>query len=216
MRHRWMCAPMIALCLLLPSCGGETGNAAEELALEIRGEYLSMAGCTARAELTADYGQRVYTYGLDISCTQEETVLTITEPENISGVTARIQAGETVLEYDGVRVETGALNRDGLSPMDAVPALLTAAKEGFLAQSVLEGSGEEAETLHITIRDPEIPAGSGTEFQLWFAADTHALVRGEISEDGATVIQCSFSGFTRSEGGGKDAPPAQPGEEEKL
>ena len=144
MRRHWMCAPMIALCLLLPSCGGETGNAAEELALEIRGEYLSMAGCTARAELTADYGQRVYTYGLDISCTQEETVLTITEPENISGVTARIQAGETVLEYDGVRVETGALNRDGLSPMDAVPALLTAAKEGFLAQSVLEGSGEEA------------------------------------------------------------------------
>lgn len=37
-----------------------------------------------------------------------ETVLTITAPENIAGVTARILEGETALEYDGMRVETGA------------------------------------------------------------------------------------------------------------
>ena len=197
MRHRWMCAPMIALCLLLPSCGGETGNEAEQLALDIRTEYLAMQSCAAHVELTADYGQRVYTYGLDLSYVREEEMtLTITEPEHIAGSMAHIREGETTLEYEGVRVETGPLNEAGLSPMNALPVLLTGIQEGFLAESVLEGGGEEPETLHITIRDPEAEAGSGTERQIWFDLATHAMLRGEISQDGFTVVQCVLSGFS--------------------
>ena len=197
MRHRWMCAPMIALCLLLPSCGGETGNEAEQLALDIRTEYLAMQSCAAHVELTADYGQRVYTYGLDLSYVREEEMtLTITEPEHIAGSMAHIREGETTLEYEGVRVETGPLNEAGLSPMNALPVLLTGIQEGFLAESVLEGGGEEPETLHITIRDPEAEAGSGTELQIWFDLATHAMLRGEISQDGFTVVQCVLSGFS--------------------
>ncbi len=197
MRHRWMCAPMIALCLLLPSCGGETGNEAEQLALDIRTEYLAMQSCAAHVELTADYGQRVYTYGLDLSYVREEEMtLTITEPEHIAGIMAHIWEGETTLEYEGVRVETGPLNEAGLSPMNALPVLLTGIQEGFLAESVLEGGGEEPETLHITIRDPEAEAGSGTELQIWFDLATHAMLRGEISQDGFTVVQCVLSGFS--------------------
>lgn len=197
MRHRWMCAPMIALCLLLPSCGGETGNEAEQLALDIRTEYLAMQSCAAHVELTADYGQRVYTYGLDLSYVREEEMtLTITKPEHIAGIMAHIREGETTLEYEGVRVETGPLNEAGLSPMNALPVLLTGIQEGFLAESVLEGGGEEPETLHITIRDPEAEAGSGTELQIWFDLATHAMLRGEISQDGFTVVQCVLSGFS--------------------
>lgn len=197
MRHRWMCAPMIALCLLLPSCGGETGNEAEQLALEIRTEYLAMQSCSAHVELTADYSQRVYTYGLDLSYEREgEMTLAITGPEHIAGITAHIRAGETALEYEGVRVETGPLNEAGLSSMNALPALLTGVQEGFLAESVLEGGGEEPETLHITIRDPEAEAGSGTELQVWFDRETHAMLRGEISQDGFMVIQCVLSEFS--------------------
>ena len=37
-----------ALALSLSACGGaEGGNRAEQLALDIRGEYLEMGGCTA-------------------------------------------------------------------------------------------------------------------------------------------------------------------------
>ncbi|CUQ28279.1 Uncharacterised protein [Flavonifractor plautii] len=110
MRHRTgMCVLMMILGLSLSACGGaEGGNRAEQLALDIRGEYLEMGGCTASLELTADYGQRVYTYGIGLNYASEgETTLTITAPENIAGVTARILEGETALEYDGMRVETG-------------------------------------------------------------------------------------------------------------
>ena len=123
-------------------------------------------------------------------------MLTVTSPENIAGITARLRDGQTALEYDGIRVETGPLNPEGLSPMDALPALLTAAQEGFLAQCVMETAEDGTAVLHTVSRDPEAEPGSGTELQLWFQADTHALLRGEISQDGFTVIQCVFRDFS--------------------
>lgn len=194
MRRR-LCALMMTLVLPLAACGGRGGNEAETLALKIRSQYLEMTACAGQLELTADYGQRVYTYGVDLAWEKEgETTLTLTAPENVAGTVARIANGETALEYDGVMVETGALDGAGLTPVDAVPALLTCAREGFLAECVLEDwDGEQR--LHVTSRDPEKDPGSGVETQLWFQPDTGALLRGEISNDGVTVVTCEAAGF---------------------
>lgn len=187
---------MIILCLLLSACaGGGAGDRAEQLALEIRGDYLAMTACTAALEVTADYGQRVYEYGMDVRWEREgETVLTVTAPENIAGVTARIRDGETALEYDGVRLETGPLDGQGLSPVDAVPALLAYAREGFIAECGMETWGD-IEVLRLCCRDPESQPGSGEEAALWMDPDTGALLQGELSVDGFTVIRCVFTGF---------------------
>ena len=186
----------ISVCLALAACGGEAGESgAEQLALDIRGEYLEMAGCTAALEMTADYGQRVYTYGIDLSWQREgETVLTVTAPENVAGVTARILEGETALEYDGMRVETGPLDGSGMSPVDAVPVLLDYAEGGYIAACGME-TVDEREVLRVDCREPEAAAGTGRECSLWFDPSTHALLRGELSQDGFTVIQCVFTEF---------------------
>lgn len=190
---------MILLLLLLCACGegGEAkGSPAEELALAIRGELLDMTACTAGMELTADYGQRVYEYTMQVSYERGgETVLTVTAPEEIAGVTARIREKDTVLEYDGVRWETGALTPGGMSPVDAVPALLTYAQEGFMAECGMETAGD-AKLLRVVYRDPEGTAGVGEECSLWFDPQSHALTRGELSQDGFTVIQCVVTEFS--------------------
>ena len=62
MRHRWMCLPMIGLLCLLGGCGGGGEPSADELALQIRGEYLSMEGFTARVELAELMGAESYLY----------------------------------------------------------------------------------------------------------------------------------------------------------
>lgn len=192
-----LCALMMTLVLPLSACGGAGGgNEAEDALAEVRGQYLEMAACSGHADLTADYGQRVYTYGVDFTWKREgETLLTLTAPEVIAGTTAHITAGETALEYDGVMLETGPLNTQGLAPVDALPALLTYAREGFAAECALEGSEGEAQNLHVICRDPEQDPGVGTEAELWFDRSTGALLRGEISEGGVTVIQCMVSGF---------------------
>lgn len=186
--------PMMLLCLLLAGCGGAgLENSAEQRALDIRGDYLSMEAMTAHAAVTADYGQRVYAYELDVAWAREgETVLTVTAPENIAGVTARLADGETALEFDGVRLETGPLDEAGMSPIDAIPALLAAAREGFIAECGTEVLGE-AEALRLCCRNPDSAAGTGTEITLWLDPDTGALIQGELASDGFTVLRCVFS-----------------------
>ena len=197
MRMKRLCAPMMTLCLLLAACGGGSGGRGdEELALDIRAEYLGMATCAATAEITADYGQRVYVFTLELQYTKGgETVLTVTAPEDIAGVTARLKDGAATLEYDGASLETGELDGQGLSPVSALPALLNAVQTGFIAEVGREDLDETA-TLRICCRDPEQAPGAGEETAVWFDLETHGLVQGEISVDGARVILCRFTQFT--------------------
>ena len=72
----------ISLCLALSACGGGGGaSPAEQLALDIRGELLETAGGSAQVTLTADYGRRVYEYGVAMTWeTEGETALTLIAP----------------------------------------------------------------------------------------------------------------------------------------
>lgn len=186
---------MILLAGLLTACASGQREP-EELLQQIRGQYLKLTACGGHGEITADYGQRVYAYGFDFRWEKEgETQLTLTAPENVAGAVAHISAGETALEFDGVMLETGALDSAGLTPIDVIPALLTYAREGFVSSCAVEGD-EEAQTIHILCSDPEKQPGQGVEADLWFDRETFALVRGEISFDGVTVIQCEITDFT--------------------
>lgn len=187
---------VLMMTLLLTACGaGGAGSDAEELALQVRGEYLAMTGCSGSAVITADYGQRVYRYELDFTSNEDEMVLTLTAPETVAGITARLSGEKgSLLEYDGAVLETGPLNEDGLTPVSALPALLAALREGYLDICVLEEEGAQQQ-LRLLIRDPEQQLGTGIETTLWFDADTRQLLRGEISQDGFCIIQCEFSNF---------------------
>ena len=181
--------------LLLAGCGRTEVGKGEELALAIRGEYLAMDRCATQASITADYGQRVYQYEMAVTVTESETTLSLTAPETVAGLTARLEGEEGLLEFDGVSVETGPMDENGLTPASAVPALLEAARSGYITACALE---EEDTLLRVDCGDPAGSPGSGTETVLWFDASTHALVRGEVSVDGFRVVLCEVTQFTPS------------------
>ena len=193
--HKTICALMMTLALPLAACGGPGHvSEAEKLALEIRSQYLELTACSGHMDLTADYGRRVYDYGVDFSWEREgDTVLTLTAPENVAGVTASIRKGETALEYDGVMVETGELDRLGMTPVAALTTLLNCAREGYLAQCALEGEAEDQ--LLMVCRDPEEVPGTGMQAQLWFDPADGKLLRGELGCDGVTELFCTFTEF---------------------
>jgi len=182
-----MCVLMISL--LLTACGSRGNQTPTDRALALRGQYLSAGGCTARMRVTADYGQRVYTYVVDAQVRGGETVLTVRQPEEIAGITAHLQQGESFLSYDGVMLETGPLAEDGLTPLSALAALLEAVRSGFI-----DSCGTQGEELYILCRDPADPPGDGRETGLWFGMDG-CLLRGEVSVDGRRVVQCEFEEF---------------------
>lgn len=194
--RKTLCALMMTLALPLSACGGSGVSEAETTALKLRTQYLEMTACSGHLELTADYGQRVYDYGMDFSWEREgDTVLTLTAPENVAGVTARLHRGETALEYEGVIVETGELDRLGLTPISALNTLLNCAETGFLAQCALEET-ETGEQLLMVCRDPEEQQGQGMQVMLWMEPDTGTLCRGELGCDGVTELFCTFTDFT--------------------
>ena len=192
MHRLWLCVPMIAL--LLVGCGRLEVSEAEQLALEIRGEYLELERCSASLEITADYGQRVYQFEMDAQVQGEDAVLTLTAPETVAGLTARWAGEAGTLEYDGVAVETGSLDPEGLDPVSAFPVLLEAARSGYLTACALE---EDGTVLRVDCGDPAGTPGQGTETTLWFDGETGALLRGEIRVDGFRVIGCTCLEFTR-------------------
>lgn len=195
MVRKWCCALMIPLLLLAGCGGGRGGDEAEQLALEVRAEYLSMAGCTARLSVTADYGDRVFDCVLALDHTAGEgTALTVVEPELLQGVTARFRKGSTLLEFDGTSLETGALTPEGLSPLECVPLLLKEIQEGFISQWGMEVLGE-TECVRFTTSDPTGKVGQGTEVSLWFDKEGYRWLQGEITVDGVSVLRCIVTDF---------------------
>ena len=195
MRKLLCCVPMMIL-LLTACAGGPAGiSEGEQLSLTIRGEYLEATAWTAAAAVTADYGQRVYRYEMAAASTGDETTLTLSAPEEVAGITAHVDGETGAMEYDGLWVETGPLDGDGLTPVSAVPALMEVARSGYITACCLE-EGAGAALLRMDCGDPEGQPGTGVETVLWFDAATHALVRGEVSVDGFRVILCEFSDFT--------------------
>ena len=192
MHRLWLCVPMIAL--LLAGCGRLEVSEAEQLALAVRGEYLELESCSAALEITADYGQRVYQFEMDAQVQGEDAVLTLTAPETVAGLTARWAGEAGTLEYDGVAVETGSLDPEGLDPVSAFPVLLEAARSGYLTACALE---EDGTVLRVDCGDPAGTPGQGTETTLWVDGETGALLRGEIRVDGFRVIGCTCTAFTK-------------------
>ena len=190
-----LCTRMISLllCLCLCGCVGESED--NELTLLLRADFLSRTGCSGTMDLTADYGQRVYEYTVDFSETEKDGLsMVITAPDEVAGITAHITDGQTALEYDGLQLETGPLNSDGLSPMDALSAFFTAMESGYMAETGSEMVGE-TEVLRICCRDPELDPGQGLETVLWFDKAQKTLLLGEVRSEGITVIRSEFSAF---------------------
>ncbi|MBR4098667.1 MAG: hypothetical protein IKK44_01605 [Clostridium sp.] len=189
MKRTALFALMISLLL-----GGCARGAEDEALIRQRqeswrdGEIAFSVSVMSQTETTA------FSYRADCLYAAGETQVTLTAPETVAGITARIASGQTALEYDGIQLETGPLNSDGLSPMDALPAFFEAMESGYMAETGTEMIGE-TEVLRICCRDPELDPGQGLETVLWFDKAQKTLLQGEVRSDGFTVIRCEFSAF---------------------
>ena len=193
MRKLLSCVLMMTL--LLAACAPAGGETPENAALALRDAYENLAGWTSAVDVTAEVGDKVFDFTLEASWQKEgETVLTITAPELLAGITARIADGETVLEYDGAGLSLGLLDGRGLTAVSAVPWVMEQIGSGYMARCAW--AGENRELLEITFRDPEAEAGKGTEYRVAFDRETFALSGAEVSVDGAAVLTVTFRGFT--------------------
>ena len=194
MRRSMACVLMMTL--LLSACkAGPAAETPEEAALALREEYQALAGWSAAVDVSVCYSDTVYDFTLDAQWRREgETVLTVTAPELLAGITARVAQGETVLEYDGAGLSLGLLDGAGLTPVSAVTALMEQIERGYMAKCAWSGDNEQY--LQISFQDPELEVNVGTRFLLTFDRNSHALLSAEVSVAGETVLTARISNFT--------------------
>ena len=147
--------------------------------------------------MVSDYGERVYEYTVSFTWEKRgDMSLTIEKPAELSGITASVSQGETLLEYEGARLETGPLSSDGLSPINGVGKALDYMMNGYIARygsEELEGRG----AMRLQFQEPEQAAGEGVEAILWIDKETGAMLQSELSEGGFTVLRCTYTAFTK-------------------
>lgn len=184
MRQVKLLALMTALSLTLCSCGA--GQTAEEKAMEIQAEYAAWDTLTITADVTADYGDRVYEFKLRYTGNDTEGTVEVLSPEEIAGLTAEILPDGSSIEYDGAELSLGELTSGGLSPMDCLPMMIAEWSEGYVDRAETDNI-DGTDTLAVTYTLSE-----NESLITWFEADTNLPVRAEVYFDGSMVLCCEF------------------------
>lgn len=135
------CVPMMALCLLLMGCGAGEGSGAEALLRP----YREMAGCAMTAEVRLS-GEDGTVGDFTLRCEYDPEGVTTVEvlaPETAAGVTAELDGEALSLRYQDLCLGAGTVSGEKLSPMECLPELMAALREGWLlAESREEVEGE--------------------------------------------------------------------------
>ena len=170
-----------AFLLTLAGCG------AQEQSLEDLRARLEGAGeVSVSAVVTAATDSRYSEYNLECRADGGGYALTVLAPEEVAGVTARMDSETGVLEYDGLALSFETPGE--VSPITALPTLCEALKAGYETISWSEGddtyiSLEVTDELSVTVRL------NAQGVPIW----------AELTVDGESAAACDITQFTISE-----------------
>ncbi len=136
---------MVLLCL----CGCSSTSQEIQRGMALRAKLLRAEAFTFDAEITADYGDALYTFSMACRATPKGNLaFTVTAPETIAGITGTIAENSGKLTFDEVALQFDLMADDYLSPVSAPWVLVKTLLSGNLTSAC-----EEEEMLRLTIDD---------------------------------------------------------------
>lgn len=180
-------AALLCMVLLLTGCA-ETDRTMDR-AMAFRSRLLGAGGCSFDADITADYGDKSYTFSM--ACTADERgalTFSVTKPESISGITGSVSATGGKLTFDD-KALSFALMADGLvTPVSGPWVLLKTLRSGYLTSC-----GQEGEYLRLAIDDSY--EADALHLDIWLG-EGDLPVRGEILWQGRRLLSITVTNFT--------------------
>ncbi len=179
---------LLLLSLLLSACGGTLGDREREEFLEIRAALLGREELDLRADLRADYGDRVYDYRLAYAGTADRGVLQIEEPLELRDIRVELEQGHARLRCGELMLDTGALAGKE-SPVQAFPLMIRAWLRGSVAECWRERLyGEDCVAAEIHLGGPG--AETSLVCRAWFRRSGGEPVYAELAAEGNVCLSC--------------------------
>lgn len=181
---------IVTLCIIITfsSCS-KGGKSAQERAEELQELYLTVSDFIIDIEMTANYGEYIYTCGINYEGTSDFGNAEITSPDEIKGLQITIADGGSSIVFDGAELYMGKLADNSISPMSSIPAMLQCWQEGYITQCAYE-SIDNYDTIAV-----ETSLSGDSFLMTWFDLESNHPVRAEITYDGTTIITCTFNNF---------------------
>ena len=186
MRKALLFAPM--LMLLLTACGG--GEEKDPVG-ELQRQYAAVESAVMEADITCHYEDEVRTYTLLCDYTPAKSTVTVLSPTNLAGISATVADGTLSLSYEDISLDAGGYSAAAISPVAALPKLMTAAASGYVTERSEETLGERP-CLRLAC---DLPDDEGTLYTTWYDQQTLLPLRSEISSDGTMVFEIAWTRF---------------------
>lgn len=173
--------------LLLTGCGST--DAQMDRALALREKILKSSGCSFDTVITADYGEKLYTFRMDCQTdTSGNLSFTVTDPQTIAGVTGRIASDGGALTFDDQVLGFELLADGQITPVSAPWLLMRTLRSGYLRSCTMD-----EDTLRITIDDSY--ADDALQLDIWLDGDDLPK-QAEILWQGRRIVSLEVQNFS--------------------
>lgn len=180
---------VFAVCaLVVILCGCEEGQQELESALELRQKILAATECRFEAEITADYGDKLYAFSTDCSVnSQGDLSFRVTAPETIAGISGIIEEAGGKLTFDESALSFPLLAEGLLSPVSAPWIVMKTLRGGYI-----RSAGKEAGGMHLTIDDSYLE--DALQLDIWLDGD-NMPERADILHNGCRILLVHIRNF---------------------
>lgn len=160
---------LAVLVVILAGCSHSSQEL--ERGLELRSRLQKAASTSFEAEITADYGEKIYTFSM--SCEGKnngDLLFTVTKPETIAGITGRFDHEGGALTFDEHALHLGLLADGQTTPVAAswivyksiLGGYLTCAglEDGSVRLTIDDSYADDALTVDVWLDENDLPASA--------------------------------------------------------
>ena len=172
--------------LLFTGCGNQNDYLRD--AVSMREKLLSSNGCSFDAAITADYADKIYTFGMQCLFDKDGNLtFTVSKPETIVGITGSIAINSGRLTFDD-KVLAFSLLADGeLSPISVPWLLIKTLRSGYI-----QSCGSSNGSVHLTIDDSY--EEDALKVDIWLN-DSQLPAEAEIVWQGRRILSVTVDNF---------------------
>lgn len=177
---------VICLLVILAGCAGSGGEM--DRAMALRAKLLAGQGVSFDATITADYGDKFYTFSMNCETdTQGNLKFTVLEPSSIAGITGTVAQGSGKLTFADQALAFDIMADGQVSPVSGPWVLMKTLRSGYLTSCAVEG-----DMLRLAVDDSY--ANDALHLDIWLDPQD-APVRGEIYWQGRRILSLEVKNF---------------------